>query len=370
MSRLADLDPASRRLITTLVRLGPLPRALLARATGLSSGSVTRLTRPLVETGILRELTPVTEAVGRPSVPLAVDGDAAHFIGIKVVRGAAYALVTGLGGRMVDRAESAIDTSTPETAARGIAGLARRMAEGRTIEALGLGLAAAVDPCGELRAAPLLGWSRGNLQAMVSRLTGIPAISANDVNALALGHHWFEEGRGASNFVTVTVGTGVGAGALVNGELAVGFEGAASMLGEAWLPDGRTFHAVLSIDGIEERIGTLLDRRITFQEIVADASPPVQRELDSAATALGRLVTLVTLAYNPDRVLLTGDGIGLLKGRSDLMWRSVEAHRFYNIDSPTILVRSSSPYAWALGAAAIAIRGWLLYPHTVTVPHP
>ena len=65
----------------------------------------------------------------------------------------------------------------------------------------------------------------------MSKLTGFPAMAANDANVAALGEMWKGGGVGVSNMVLVTLGTGVGGGVIVEGKIVAGAFGAGGELG-------------------------------------------------------------------------------------------------------------------------------------------
>ena len=67
----------------------------------------------------------------------------------------------------------------------------------------------------------------------------IPCTIGNDANCAALGEQWKGAGRGYQNIVMLTLGTGVGGGIILNGQLFVGHNGAAGELGSiSFNPDG------------------------------------------------------------------------------------------------------------------------------------
>ena len=65
----------------------------------------------------------------------------------------------------------------------------------------------------------LMGWRDVPLKAMLEDALGVPACTHNDVNLAALGESRFRAGRGLKDFVFISIGTGVGAGIMLNGEL-------------------------------------------------------------------------------------------------------------------------------------------------------
>lgn len=77
-----------------------------------------------------------------------------------------------------------------------------------------------------------LGWQDNfPLQESLNTLTGLPVAIENDANCAALGEMWNGAGKGASDLVCVTLGTGVGGGVIANGNIVRGINGAAGEIG-------------------------------------------------------------------------------------------------------------------------------------------
>lgn len=357
---LAQLDPTSRLLVETVLRHGPISRAAMTRRTGLSSGSLTRVTAPLIRAGILKEGASQPARVGRPTLPLEAVDSAGRFVGIKVLPGRLYAVLAGLCGVVHGSAVEDADTSSVESTATAISRLLRQRADAWVPEGIGVSLAGAVDPFGTVRAARLLGWSGGNVTGAVTECTGLPCAAANDVDALALAEHWFGRGRGAHNFVVLTVGVGVGAGAIVENQLLVGHQGSAGMLGAAWASNGRTFREMLATEPLLERASAAAGRPLTADDLRGD-DPAVGAVLDEAAVALGELVGLAKLAWGPERVLVTGDGVAPFVTRVAAIEQGLERHHYYDIDPPELEMGDTLDFlSWARGGVALAIRSSLI----------
>jgi glucokinase len=101
-----------------------------------------------------------------------------------------------------------------------------------SIAGVGVGVAGPVDlSCSTVLFAPNLQWADVPARAILENSTGLPVLVDNDGNAAAWGEAKFGAGRGANNVVTVTVGTGIGGGVVLNGELLRGAHGAAGEIG-------------------------------------------------------------------------------------------------------------------------------------------
>lgn len=100
------------------------------------------------------------------------------------------------------------------------------------IEGIGIGVPGPVDEKGTVLTCVNLGWGIFNVANEVTKLTGIANVKAgNDANVAALGEMWLGGGKGYSDMIMVTLGTGVGGGVIHNGKIITGTKGAAGEIG-------------------------------------------------------------------------------------------------------------------------------------------
>ncbi len=103
-----------------------------------------------------------------------------------------------------------------------------------TIKAMGIGAPNGNFYNGTIEFAPNLSWGHNGivpLADMFSKKLGIPVALTNDANAAAIGEMIYGVARGMKNFIVITLGTGVGSGIVVNGQLLYGCDGFAGELG-------------------------------------------------------------------------------------------------------------------------------------------
>ncbi len=109
------------------------------------------------------------------------------------------------------------------------------------IAGVGVGVPGPVDGNGIVHKAVNLGWGRFNLKEELEKLLdGMRVEGGNDANVAALGEMWKGGGQGHKNLVAVTLGTGVGGGIIINGEILTGATGAGGEIGHIHVEDNET----------------------------------------------------------------------------------------------------------------------------------
>lgn len=204
-----------------LVRYGPHARTDLARLLGLSGPTLTRVTRELLESGLLRELPPQMQTKGRPQQPLDVDEDHAVFIGVKITAQSVYAAVVTVRGTALEEVRRELDDVEPATIiATALALCEPLLAAHPRVAGIGVGIGAQVDDHGTVASSAMLGWSEPvHLRAELEGRLGLPVTVSNDFHALLEGHAWFGIGRRHRSFAVITIGAGVGVGSVEDAEV-------------------------------------------------------------------------------------------------------------------------------------------------------
>ena len=109
------------------------------------------------------------------------------------------------------------------------------------IAGMGIGAPNANYYTGAIEIAPNIAWAHDSvvpLGEMFSQKLGIPVHLTNDANAAALGEMTYGAARGMKNFIVITLGTGVGSGIVINGQLVYGHDGFAGELGHVTMVRG------------------------------------------------------------------------------------------------------------------------------------
>lgn len=113
-------------------------------------------------------------------------------------------------------------------------------ADGAPIAGVGVAAAGFVDPTGErVMFAPHLPWQGENVRERLGRRWGVPVVLDNDANCAALAEWTYGAARGAGSVLVVTMGTGIGGGIMMGGQLVRGANGMAGEFGHMQVvPDG------------------------------------------------------------------------------------------------------------------------------------
>lgn len=99
------------------------------------------------------------------------------------------------------------------------------------VQGIGIGVPGPIRGDGVVNRCVNLGWGVFNVEEALSNLTGFKVKAGNDANVAALGEMWMGGGKGHSNVIMITLGTGVGGGVIVNGKIIAGAHGAGGEIG-------------------------------------------------------------------------------------------------------------------------------------------
>jgi fructokinase len=249
------------------------------------------------------------------------------------------------------RAEAAIPTTTPaETLAAAEAFFER---EG-PVEALGIGSFGPVDlRRGAITTTPKPGWAHTEVAGELRRRLGVPVALDTDVNAAVLGEHRWGAAQGLDTCCYVTVGTGIGGGAIVGGRLHHGlahpevghvriphdlgadpFAGSCPYHGDCW-------EGLAAAPALEARHGR------PARELEDEAA----WALEARYLALGLVAVIGVLS--PERILL-GGGVLQRPGLLEQVDTEVEALLRGYVPAPELVRPGLGRRAGVLGALALA----------------
>ncbi|MCP2338322.1 ROK family transcriptional regulator [Actinomadura rupiterrae] len=356
----SDARRANRAAVLgTLLAGGAASRIAVAQATGLSKATVTRVVDELVRDGLVREAGPLAggergRGPGRQALALRLAGEDRAVCGVDLGGTTTRFLVTDAAGRVRawHREPTPHETTTSELAGW-LASRVRELA-GDDLVATSVGLPGAVHPAtGAVRTAPNLPQLEGTAfrHALAADLPGTTLLG-NDVNAALVGEMTAGAARGRGSVVMIAAGTGLGAAVALDGRPLTGRTGSVGEFGVLRHGPG-TLEDAISGGGMVRRARALGHPVPDAARIFAEGAP--RAVLDEAREALATLLTAVTVAYEPEVVVLSG-GVA----PSFAPWLDGLRERLADVTEPPPELRPS-----ALGEPGGAVGAWVTALHAL-----
>jgi predicted NBD/HSP70 family sugar kinase len=284
-----------------------LPKADLARLTGLSAQTIGLITARLEEDGLIVKQNRVRGRIGQPSVPLALNPDGAFSIGIKVGRRGAEWLLIDFTTQVRERHLVHYDFPDVDELLPAIAQHIHRLRDGLgplAVRNVGVGLAAPFQLGGWHRTLGLSKaqadlWNQMDMAAEVRARTDVPVSFARDTVAACVAELVGGRGHDLKSFLYIFVDTFVGGGLVINSHLHTGAHGNAGALASLPMqpPGGGGLPAQLvaqaSLWELEQRLaGEGLDAMAAYDDraLQAPFSAATQAWLDNASQALAHAI--------------------------------------------------------------------------------
>ncbi|MDW6059731.1 ROK family transcriptional regulator [Streptomyces sp. FXJ1.4098] len=230
---------------------GPVSRVELADLTGLTNQTVSNVVRKLLDIGLVTESGHAPSNGGKRRTLLSPRPDGAYALGVHLDPDTAVIVLANLAGEVISSRRLRLTApSDPADVVDRVARAALRLiarSEVDTSRLLGLGIAAPgpIDGSAGAVVAPpnLPGWGHVPLVEMFAAATGMPVALDNDATAAAIGERWIGGKARAGSFLFVYLGTGIGAGIVLNNTVLHGDSGNAGEFGHmAVEPGDRVCH--------------------------------------------------------------------------------------------------------------------------------
>ncbi|MFI5035017.1 MAG: ROK family protein [Acidimicrobiales bacterium] len=363
-------------LIELVRRAGSISRADLARQSQLSAPTVSAIIDQLMKRGIVVETTTAPSSGGRPPVLLTVDPKAGYVVGIKLRGDGLTTVVCDLDAQIVASAEHYVPlVGDPVAAIEAIEQETRRVLRDAAVSpskvlGVGIGLSGVIETSeGVCKFSHLLQWRDVELAEPLRQRLGLPVWVENDVNTLAVAEKWAGDALTASDFVTLSVGRGIGLGIVVNRSLYRGAHGASGEFGHMIVEPGGPRCECGRFGCLEAMVGEgALRRRVSerkgydvsrdeLQLLVEMDDASALEVIDSAGRKLGLAVANVVTLLNPELLIICGEGTALGAPFIDPIVTAVREQTFADLGREVdIKVQSWGDEAWAVGAATLVLR--------------
>ncbi|TVR91991.1 MAG: ROK family transcriptional regulator [Trueperaceae bacterium] len=309
-----------------LASCGVATRTDLAQRTGLSSPTVAAILAEFHARGLVVEGGSDDGTGGRPAQRVRFVADAGHVLAIDLSGRHAYACRVDLTGCV--RARHTGPALRPGGTDELIAwlGALLQAPDQPSVRRLALAVPGVIDPeDGRVDLAPALGWHRLDLAARLEAEFGVPVRLENDVNALALAELHYGAGARRRHVIYVAIGSGVGAGVVIDGRLYRGAHAAAGEIGSVLTraEDADRPHAPGEPGPLERCVVAAAEGCLSEDGRFASDAPGAQAALDQLVRLLAPALHDVACLLDPELLVVAwpGDPDGHLAERLGAIWR-------------------------------------------------
>ncbi len=324
----------NRSAVVELIRReGPISRNEIAGRLGVSLPTVMRIVDDLVKEDLVRPTGSSQWSGGRRRALLEFNSQGRAVVGIDLGGAKLFGAVADLGGKILDEAEVGRQDGDAEESFQLLVQLVNRLLhspkiEGFPIVGIGIGVPGITQhQQGIVKWAYSLNWRDYPLKAKLAERFSLPIIVDNDVNLMALGELWFGAGQNRQDMVLIAIGSGLGAGIIINGELYRGAHEASGEVGHLIL--GREFLGKQFVDfgmletlasgtgiarqgrrALEKARGAKKVKGVSAEEVFAAARegrPWARKVLDETIDYLALAFANISVCLDPELIVLGGE---------------------------------------------------------------
>ena len=390
-----NIKNINKHTVLDLIRFTPggISRAGIAKRIGLSRAAISTIVSDLIETGIIRDAEQRTMTSGRPRTLLEIAPDAGYIAGIDMGATHMRAVVTNFGATVIAEKEIPIDIANgPDFCIAQANELLIGLLESkglslRLLSAVGVGVPGPIDSeAGMVIAPPIMpGWDRFPIRDTLEGLWKRPVSVNNDAELGALGEWAYGAGRGARDLAYIKVGTGIGAGLLIDGRVYRGSTGSAGEIGHLTMENNGPLcscgnrgcleafsggHAIAkraieaTQKGKRTQIVQIPVEEITAKDVAAAARRGdlvAQQIMTEAGEHLGVAIAGLVNIFNPD-IIVVGGGVAQIGDlflepvRREVTRRSLPAAANNVRITTAVLGRRSSSLGAVVQALSLAVH--------------
>jgi predicted NBD/HSP70 family sugar kinase len=368
-------------VLNTVRTFGPISRTDTARHTRLSAATVSGITAELIEDGLIFEKEAGNSRGGRRPILLALNPRGGYTVGVKLSESQVVGALTDLEATVIASHTASLDGHSLDETIDNIARLVDTLltmsgVESEKLLGVGVGLAGIIDPAkGVLRYSSILGWRDVPIGARLQERVHVPVYVGNDVDTLTLTEKWFGAGQGLDNFLTVTIGRGVGLGIVVNGQIYRGSQGGAGEFGHTVIDVAgptcdcgnrgclETFvadPALVRMAGLAVERGDLASTAGTVDGLLMEAragNPAALSIFRRAGEVLGLGIANLINIFSPQRIIVSGEGVRARDLIFGPMREAIDRHVMPGLARDTeVEVDIWNDDAWARGAAGLVLQ--------------
>ncbi|MDF7647440.1 ROK family transcriptional regulator [Erwiniaceae bacterium L1_54_3] len=312
----------NRRVIIEAIRLhGELTRAEMARLTALTPQTVSNIVAELEDAELLTSRQPRKQGRGQPAIPVALNPASAYSIGIHLDHQTLLIVLVDLTGEIHFRRLILVQKPQPDAT---LARIAEVLTEIKTQlgknwkKVLGMGVVMpgpfGVEGISSVGPTTLHGWEQVDIAARLAELSHVPVTLENDATVAAIGERFHGVARHLNSFIYLYIGTGLGAGIIMDGHVYSGHAHNAGEIGHAVIePGGRECYCgnqgclerYVSLQAAYEFCG--LDPMTALPEDLLEVDPALfDRWVDTMLTPLRQAISMLESIFDAESVIIGG----------------------------------------------------------------
>lgn len=365
---------------------GPISRIQIAEISQLAPASVTKITRQLIERGLIKEVEQQASTGGRRAISIVTENHGFHTIAVRLGRQDATLALFDLGGELLAEQHYPVPHSGQDAVEAALFSAIDSFMQQqhrvlKEIIAIAVILPGLVDPeRGVVRFMPHIGKTHWPLVKNLTARFNIASFVGHDIRSLALAEHYFGATRDCADSLLVRIHRGTGAGIIVNGNIFLGSNGNVGEIGHIQVdPLGERCYCgnfgcletIASNNAITEKAqkliaegypGTLHPSATGIADIcraACEGDTMARALITDVGIHLGKALAMAINLFNPQKVVLAGEITAAEEILFPVIRSCIDNQALNDFRQNLPVVRSQLDNRSAIGAFALAKRAML-----------
>lgn len=365
---------------------GPISRIQIAELSNLAPASITKITRQLLDRGLIKEVEQQASTGGRRAVSIVTENKFFHTVAIRLGRNGATITLYNLSGKSLAEEAYPLPERTQETLEKGLLRAISIFIETfsskiRELIAIAISLPGLVNPeDGVVKYMPHIEVTDWQLGKTLREKFNVTCFIGHDIRSLALAEHYFGATQDCEDSLLVRVHRGTGAGFIINGQIFLGKNRNVGEMGHIQIdPLGERCYCgnfgcletVAANAAIEQRVRDLLAQgyqsKLTLDDCSISAICRAANKgdelavnvIDRVGRYLGRGISMAINLFNPQKVVITGDIAEAEKVLLAAIQSCIDNQVLINFRKNLPVVTSQIDHRSAIGSFALVKRSML-----------
>ncbi|HBN6966706.1 TPA: ROK family protein [Vibrio cholerae] len=366
---------------------GPISRIQVADVSQLAPASVTKITRQLLERGLIKEVAQQASTGGRRAISLTTEVKPFHSIAVRIGRDYIQLSLYDLGGNSLVDEHREFHYNTQDVLMSSLIKQIKQFIQQHTalidqLIAIGVALPGLVNPeTGVVEYMPNVAINELPLGATIRDEFHVECFVGNDVRGIALAEHYFGASQDCQDSILVSVHRGTGAGIIVNGQVFLGYNRNVGEIGHIQIdPLGEQcqcgnfgcLETVATNPAITSRVQKLIAQgyesslstldTITIDDVCEHANAGdelAKQALVRVGNQLGKAIAITVNLFNPQKIVIAGQITAAKEIVFPAIQRNVENQSLKTFHQHLPIVSSQVYKQPTMGAFAMIKRAML-----------